>query len=58
LNEGTKIHILPFKNSTIFMVIETKTEAKILNQTKNFYKIEFYDRIGWVEKKESKNEQN
>jgi len=40
------------------MVIETKTEAKILNQTKNFYKIEFYDRIGWVEKKESKNEQN
>ena len=48
LNEKTKIHILPFNNSTVFMVISTPTKVKILDKKNGYEEVEFDKKIGWI----------
>ena len=48
LHSGDKIHILPFENSTVFMVVGMDTKVKVLNEKNGYKKIEFNNKIGWV----------
>jgi hypothetical protein len=48
LTRGTKIYILPTKNSTVFYVAPIGTKVKILKKLHNYTKIEFNNKIGWV----------
>ena len=48
LQEGTKIHILPFEKSTIFLVLEIGEKVKILDIQNGYKKIELHKHIGWV----------
>jgi len=48
LKEGTKIHILPFKNSTVFLVLAMDTKVKVIEEKNGYKKIEFNKYIGWV----------
>jgi len=48
LTQGTKIQILPFKNSTVFMVIGIDTKVTVLNKKDGYLKIKFNNHIGWV----------
>jgi len=48
LKEGTKIHVLPFKQSTVFVVLAMDTKVKVLNEKNGYKKVEFNKYIGWV----------
>jgi len=48
LTKGEKIQILPFKNSTVFMVVGIDTKVKVLNEKNGYKKILFNNKIGWV----------
>ena len=48
LKKGTKVQILPTKNSTIFYIIPKNTKAKILNKRGNYIKVKIDNKIGWV----------
>ena len=48
LTRGTKVYILPTKNSTIFYEAPIGTKVKILKQTTNYTKIQIQNKIGWV----------
>jgi len=45
---GTKLQILPTKNSTIFYTVTKEQKAKILNKRGNYIKIKINNKIGWV----------
>jgi len=48
LKEGTQIHVLPFKQSTVFLVLGIDTKVKILEEKNGYKKVEFNKYIGWV----------
>jgi len=48
LHQNTKIHILPFEKSTIFVVVGNDTKVKVLLTKDGWSKIEFNNYIGWV----------
>ena len=48
LKPGTKVQILPTKNSTVFYVVKKTQKAQILNKVKNYVKIKIDNHIGWV----------
>ena len=48
LSRGTKIYILPTKNSTVFYQAPIGTKVKILKITKNYTKVKIKNKIGWV----------
>ena len=48
LKKGTKVQILPTKNSTVFYIVKKETNAKILNKKDNYVKIKINNKIGWV----------
>jgi hypothetical protein len=48
LPKGTKIHILPFKGSTIFMVLPHDKKVQVLLNKNGYKKIEINKHIGWV----------
>ena len=49
--KNEKIYIQPLKHSTIFKVIKTKQEAKILKRQNNFIKVMLKDdKIGWIKR--------
>ncbi len=54
LNRGTKIYILPTKNSTVFYESPIGTKVKILKKTKNYTKIQFQNKIGWIKNEDLK----
>jgi len=43
-----EVHILPFNNSTVFMVIDTPQKVKVLNEKNGYKQIEFNNKIGWI----------
>ena len=51
LKEGTKVHILPFDKSTVFLIIGVDTKVKVLDTKGSFKKIEFNNHIGWIKDK-------
>ena len=48
LKKGTKVYILPTKNSTVFYIAPFKTKVKILKKLKHYTKIEINNKIGWI----------
>jgi len=51
INEGAPLYILPTQNSNISMQIDKKITTKVLNEYKNYYKIEYKNGIyGWIRK--------
>jgi hypothetical protein len=48
LNRGTKIYILPTKNSTVFYIAPVGTKVQILKKTSKYTKIKINNKIGWV----------
>ncbi|WP_419770720.1 MAG: hypothetical protein ACNI3C_02745 [Candidatus Marinarcus sp.] len=53
IGEGTKIYILPTKNSTVFHITKSKQLAEVLNKNKDFTKILFHiddksKTVGWI----------
>ena len=48
LQEGTQLHVLPFKQSTIFLVLGMDTKVKVLKEKNGYKKIEFNKYIGWI----------
>ena len=48
LKKGTKVQILPTKNSTVFYIVKKETNAKILNKKGNYIKIKINNKIGWI----------
>jgi hypothetical protein len=48
LKSGKQIHILPFKQSTVFMTTEIPTKVTVLNRKGGYIKIEINNKIGWV----------
>jgi hypothetical protein len=48
LEKGEKVHILPFRNSTVFMVLTTPTKVKVINKKNGYKEILFNNKIGWV----------
>ena len=48
LKPGTKVQILPTKNSTVFYIVKKTQKAEILNKRKNYVKIKIHNKIGWV----------
>jgi len=48
LKEGTQVHVLPFRQSTIFLVLGMDTKVKVLEEKNGYKKIEFNKYIGWV----------
>jgi len=48
LQKGEKVHILPFNHSTVFVIINTPTKAKVLNKANGYKEVEFNNKIGWV----------
>ncbi|ACM93700.1 conserved hypothetical protein [Nautilia profundicola AmH] len=48
LSRGTKIYILPTKNSTVFYQAPIGTKVKILKKSKHYTKIKIKNKIGWV----------
>ena len=45
---NTKIHILPFDKSTIFLVTTKAEKVKVLDEKNNYKKIEYNKYIGWI----------
>lgn len=54
LNRGTKIYILPTKNSTVFYIAPVGTKVKILKKTAHYSKIEINKKTGWVKNEDIK----
>jgi len=52
LSPNSKVHILPFKNSTIFFVTKSKMSVKVLKERNGWLKIEINNKIGWVKENE------
>jgi len=48
LKKGTKVYILPTKNSTVFYTAPINTEVKVLKRVNNYTKVKINDKIGWV----------
>jgi len=48
LHVGEKVHILPFNNSTVFVIIAIPTKVKVLNERNGYKQIELNNKIGWV----------
>jgi hypothetical protein len=49
IKKGTKIHILPLDNSTIFEVTNKRIYLTKIGSTKNFFKVELEnEKIGWI----------
>jgi len=48
LEKGKQIHILPFNNSTVFLVIGIPTKVKVLDEKNGYKEILFNNKIGWV----------
>jgi hypothetical protein len=48
LKKGEKVHILPFKNSTVFLVVKTQTKVKVINKVDGYKEILFQNKVGWV----------
>jgi hypothetical protein len=48
LQEGKKVHILPFKNSTTFLIVNIPTKVKVLNERNGYKQILINNKIGWV----------
>ena len=54
LSRGTKVYILPTKNSTVFYKAPIGTKVKILKKLKNYTKIQIQNKIGWVKNEDIK----
>ncbi len=54
LTRGTKVYILPTKNSTVFYITPIGTEVKILKKTAKYTKIQIQNKIGWVKNEDIK----
>jgi len=54
LSRGTKVYILPTKNSTVFFIAPIGTEVKILKKTAKYTKIQIQNKIGWVKNEDIK----
>ncbi|WP_040305465.1 hypothetical protein, partial [Caminibacter mediatlanticus] len=48
IKKGTKVQILPTKQSTIIYISNKNEKAQILNKTKNYIKIKINNKIGWI----------
>lgn len=51
MKKGSKLRVLPIKNSTIFYVSSQEENVKILKRNEKFVKIELNNKIGWVNEK-------
>jgi len=54
LSRGTKVYILPTKNSTVFYKAPIGSKVKILKKLKNYTKIQIQNKIGWVKNEDIK----
>jgi len=48
LQPNTKVHILPFEKSTVFVITSMQTKVKVLEEKNGYKKIEFNKYIGWI----------
>ena len=48
LQKGTKVHLLPFKDSTIFIILKDDKKVKVLSYKNGYKKIEINKHIGWI----------
>jgi hypothetical protein len=42
------VHILPFKNSTVFLVVQSPKKVKVINKRDGYKEILFNNKIGWI----------
>jgi hypothetical protein len=54
LARGTKIYILPTRNSTVFYIAPVGTKVKILKKKTKYTKIKIDNKIGWVKNEDIK----
>lgn len=55
LEKGTKVYILPTKNSTVYKTLNSKEIIETINKTENFTKVLFENKnIGWVKSNDIK----
>jgi len=48
LQKGREVKVLPFKNSTTFMILQKDVKVKVLLEKNGYKKIEINKHIGWV----------
>ena len=48
VHKGTQIHLLPFKDSTIFIILKNDKKVKVLESKNGYKKIEINKHIGWI----------
>jgi hypothetical protein len=49
LSKGVKVHILPFNNSTVFLIVKYPKKVHVLYEINGYKEVEFNDnKIGWV----------
>ncbi|PAF42891.1 SH3 domain-containing protein [Helicobacter sp. 11S02629-2] len=49
-----KVLILPTSSSTVMSVISQPTKLEVLGQTKNYYKVNLDNKVGWINKDDTK----
>jgi hypothetical protein len=53
IKDGSKVRLLPTKNSTIFYISDGREKVKVMKKIGDYYKIIFdNERIGWVNEKD------
>lgn len=51
IGEGSRFRVLPIDNSTIFYITKKNRKVVVLNKVDNYIKIQFQNKVGWVDEK-------
>lgn len=51
ISEGSRFRVLPIDTSTIFYISDKNREVIVLNKVGNYVKVQFKNKVGWVDKK-------
>ena len=55
INKDTKVYILPTKSSTVYKIVDKRSEVEVLQKKKGFIKILFTNKnIGWIRESDVK----
>ena len=51
IKEGSRLRVLPLETSTIFYINKIDREVIVLNRVGSYMKIQFQDKVGWINEK-------
>ena len=51
IGEGSRFRVLPIDTSTVFYITEKDRKVSVLNKAGNYIKVQFTNKVGWVDRK-------